>query len=128
MLDNWLGTFKRTLTKPQRDVLTASFNSGEKSRLPLYLRLAFDITRTWKSSEIPRSLPKDITELILHIFRRLEAKHGKVTPAALSYITCTKYGLSANELIDILSLDDEVLDDVFQYWTSPIRRLPTGLP
>ncbi|KAK3752389.1 hypothetical protein QZH41_008593 [Actinostola sp. cb2023] len=33
-------------------------------------------------------------------------------------------GLTANELEDILSSNDEVLDDIFQYWTPPIRRLP----
>ena len=33
-------------------------------------------------------------------------------------------GLTTNELEDILSCDDAVLHDVFQYWTPPIRRLP----
>ena len=33
-------------------------------------------------------------------------------------------GLTTNELEDILSCDEAVLHDVFQYWTPPIRRLP----
>ena len=33
-------------------------------------------------------------------------------------------GLTTSELEDILSCDEEVLHDVFQYWTPPIRRLP----
>jgi hypothetical protein len=33
-------------------------------------------------------------------------------------------GLSEAELEDILSCDDEVLNDVYAYWTPPIRRLP----
>ena len=32
--------------------------------------------------------------------------------------------MSENELEDILSCDDTVLNDVYQYWTPPIRRLP----
>ena len=28
------------------------------------------------------------------------------------------------ELEDILSCDDEVLGDVYRFWTPPIRRLP----
>lgn len=28
-------------------------------------------------------------------------------------------GLSAQEMEDVLSLDDEVLDDVYQYWPPP---------
>ena len=33
-------------------------------------------------------------------------------------------GLSASELEDLLSLSDEVLNDVYQFWTPPLRRLP----
>ena len=33
-------------------------------------------------------------------------------------------GLSEIELEDILSCDDDVLNDVYQYWTPPVRRLP----
>ena len=33
-------------------------------------------------------------------------------------------GLSASELEDLLSLSDEVLNDVYQLWTPPLRRLP----
>lgn len=35
-----------------------------------------------------------------------------------------KHGLSEFELEDILSCDDDVLNDVYQFWTPPIRRLP----
>ena len=35
-----------------------------------------------------------------------------------------KHGLSEFELEDILSCDDDVLDDVYQFWTPPTRRLP----
>lgn len=33
-------------------------------------------------------------------------------------------GLSELELEDILSCDEDVLNDVYMYWTPPIRRLP----
>lgn len=35
-----------------------------------------------------------------------------------------KSGLSEAELEDILSCDDDVLNNVYMYWTPPIRRLP----
>ena len=35
-----------------------------------------------------------------------------------------KYGLSHNELEDALTLDDECLDSIFEWWTPPTRRLP----
>lgn len=33
-------------------------------------------------------------------------------------------GASEAELEDILSCDDDVLNDVYMYWTPPMRRLP----
>ena len=35
-----------------------------------------------------------------------------------------KSGLSEAELEDVLACDDDVLNDVYQYWTPPMRRLP----
>ena len=43
---------------------------------------------------------------------------------ALSYLTASRNGLSDAELEDVLSLDDTVLNDVFQHWLPPLRRLP----
>jgi hypothetical protein len=39
-------------------------------------------------------------------------------------LTVAKHGLSDEEMEDLLSLDDAVLDDVFEYWVPPIRRIP----
>jgi len=39
-------------------------------------------------------------------------------------VISAKSGLSDSELEDILSCDDEVLNDVYVYWTPPMRRLP----
>lgn len=43
---------------------------------------------------------------------------------ALAYITAAKSGLSESELEDLISLDDKVLDDVYQYHLPPVRRIP----
>jgi len=43
---------------------------------------------------------------------------------ALSYLTASKNGLSDVEMEDVLSLDDVVLNDVFQHWLPPVRRIP----
>ena len=43
-------------------------------------------------------------------------------------LSCTRRnGLSHTELEDILSIDDEVLDEIYQYWSPPndeIVRIP----
>jgi len=127
MLDAWLANAHRKLTDQQRKIVSAAFGKSESSRLPLYARLVYDLAIRWKSTTLPPPLPDNITDIIRYIFGRLEKDHGKIAPAALSYITCSKYGLSSNELEDVLSLDDEVLSDVFQWWNPPLRRIPPNL-
>lgn len=59
------------------------------------------------------------------LFERVELQHGRVLVRhALAYITAAKSGLTGTEIEDLLSCDDHVLDDVYQYWTPPIRRIP----
>lgn len=44
-----------------------------------------------------------------------------------AYLHLSSLGLTENELVDLISLDDEVLTDVFQYHAPPLRRLPAVL-
>ena len=44
-----------------------------------------------------------------------------------AYLHLSSLGLTENELVDLISLDDEVLNDVFQYSAPPLRRLPAVL-
>ena len=99
----------------------------QKCPLPLYLKLSFDEALRWKSytpvSDI--YLEQNVREIIDDMFQRLERRHGKILVShALAYITASKNGVTEPELEDLLSLDDEVLNDVYQYWTPPVRRLP----
>ena len=46
----------------------------------------------------------------------------------LFYLTLFEYrGISENELEDILSIDDEVLDSIFVHHHPPVRRFQIGL-
>ena len=55
----------------------------------------------------------------------VERYHGRVLVShALGYLTASKDGLGDVEMEDILSLDDVVLNDVFQHWLPPVRRIP----
>lgn len=62
---------------------------------------------------------------IMNLFERVEKQHGRLLVFhALAYITASKSGLSESELEDLISLDDKVLDDVYQYHLPPVRRIP----
>ena len=58
----------------------------------------------------------------LHLFP------GKILVShALGYISASKSDLTEPELEDLLSLDDIVLNDVYQFWTPPIMRMLPSL-
>ena len=124
ILDNWLKAANRVILPKQKSYIMEAF---QKCPLPLYLKLASDEALRWRSytpdSDI--HLEQNVREIIDDLFQRLERRHGKTLVShALAYITASKNGLTEPELEDLLSLDDEVLNDVYQYWTPPVRRLP----
>eukprot|EP00026_Physarum_polycephalum_P000349 Phypoly_transcript_00349.p1 GENE.Phypoly_transcript_00349~~Phypoly_transcript_00349.p1 ORF type:complete len:1620 (+),score=193.23 Phypoly_transcript_00349:225-5084(+) len=113
----------RTLTKEQQIEV---FGHAKNCPLPLYIRLATDICHELRSSQkLPSDFPDKLKGLISRILDKLEHDHGAIVVAhSLSYITCARTGLTLNELEDILSCDDLVIDDVFQWWIPPERRIP----
>ena len=83
--------------------------------------------RRWSSYDPPErtTLEKTVEAAIARLLDRIERYHGRVFVShALGYMTASKDGLSEVELDDILSLDDVVLNDVFQHWLPPVRRIP----
>ena len=128
LLERWLNAAGRTLTKPQKEQVLNKFS---RNGLPLYLRLAFEEARRWKSYESSANclLPEDIPGIITAMMGRLslEANHGRVLVSrVLAYIAASRRGLSEDELMDLLSLDDEVVQDFRR--RSPKSPLSPRLP
>ena len=124
ILDSWLRSSQRTLIPAQKQVVLKAF---QECPLPLYLKLSFDQANRWKSYTPvgEATLASGVKNVINEFLEQVERRHGKrLVSHALGYITASKNGLTEPELEGILSLDDEVLDDVYQYWTPPFRRLP----
>ncbi|PAA72504.1 hypothetical protein BOX15_Mlig011887g1 [Macrostomum lignano] len=95
--------------------------------LPLYARLCVDFAAKWSSFSVvdEEALAPTVREIISQLFAGIERKHGVLlVRRALGYLTVSYAGLSENELEDILALDDDVLNDTFEYWMPPVRRLP----
>ncbi|RHY39734.1 hypothetical protein DYB34_004388 [Aphanomyces astaci] len=125
ILTAWLASRHRALTPDQTSFLVHSFM---QCPLPLYLHVAFTLSLPWTSSTpVEASLfPSTIPDLLNHLFDKLCGIHGKLLVHHLAgYLTLAKRGLSRTELEDVLSLDDDVLNDVFQWWVPPIRRIPS---
>ncbi|CAH1801226.1 unnamed protein product [Owenia fusiformis] len=130
ILKQYLTSAERTLNAQQWQVVHDTFRS-RICTLPLYIRLAFEDIRRWNSyTEVTiRSIGFTVEECLNKLFDRLEDKHGKIVAShILGYITAFgSAGVSENELVDILSIDDVVLDEIYKIWHPTVRRFPPAL-
>jgi hypothetical protein len=131
IVENWLNKLNRKLSSTQWKLLKNLF---EKATLyPLYIKLIFDIISKWSSFYIPEKTDpfmecKNIDRSIEYYLSLFELKYGKrLVSNCFFYLTKSTHGLSENELEDILSLDDELLETIFQYHEPPLRRFPITL-
>ena len=126
MIAIWLRDDGRTLTHLQNNIIhTCLKNSNHIDAL--HVKLLFYLSSKWTSSyKVPNEFKSCITikDTIKYIFKQLEALYGKILfSRCLFYLTLFEYnGIGESELEDILSIDDEVLNSVFQYHHPPVRR------
>lgn len=130
IMEAWLTKMGRTITSRQREILSKAFSFNPQ---PLYLKMLFHHTQQWHSytniseTNIATSTP----EAIRQFFTNVEDQYGKVlVQKTLGYLTAAKSGLTEPELEDSLSLDNDVLNEVYQYWDPPdkgLLRIPTLL-
>lgn len=91
----------------------------------LYLQLACRVVATWTSFENGVELASGVHGAIDQIFTALEQEYGRaLTRCALGCLTFARAGIRDNEMQDLLSLDNTVLDEVFQYSSLATKRLP----
>ncbi len=125
----------RTLQPVQRALLDDAVLG---CKLALYMRIATDMISPLRSSDdasawcVARfgtnSFPLDVRALIRSELNEMAKESGQVlVRRLLRYVTLANVGLSMAELEDVLSLDDDVLDEVFEWWVPPLLRLPPSL-
>jgi hypothetical protein len=112
LLDRWLSGAGRTLQPDQRQAVLTAF---AVHRLPLHLRLAYEEARRWPSSHRVEghSIATDVPGIIGQLLDRLEREHGiHRIGSALGHLEAARFGLSEDELLDLLSRDTAVLAEV----------------
>ncbi|RNA01612.1 NACHT and WD repeat domain-containing 2-like, partial [Brachionus plicatilis] len=126
---DWLQRKDRKITSQQLRILKELFEQA--TLYPLYVKLIFDVVSKWTSFFEP---DQDFFEclhidsLIRYIFNSLEKVHGRLLfSRTIIYMNLFKNGISENEIEDIISLDDDVLYDIFEFHAPPIRKLPKAL-
>jgi WD40 repeat protein len=112
-LDAWLRDARRALQPEQRWKLLDHFGH---CGLPLYLKLAFEEARRWRSFDRLGDcvLGNGLVGIIDGLLDRLsaESNHGPVMVSrSLGYLTVARYGLTEDEILSVLTADDEVWED-----------------
>ena len=120
----WMKKAGRDLNNYQWRVVA---NAMSKCSLPLFCKLVFAEICRWKSyaNPVDTYLRHTVMDSIFLLFEKVETKHGWLLVShALAYVTAARSGLSETECEDLISLDDKVLDDIYQYHLPPVRRIP----
>ena len=120
----WMESAGRDLNNYQWRVVA---NAVSKCSLPIFCKLVFAEICRWKSYSKAQDtyLAHSVMDSIFLLFEKVESKHGWLLVShALAYATASKSGVSETELEDLISLDDKVLDDIYQYHLPPVRRIP----
>ncbi|CAB4062510.1 unnamed protein product [Lepeophtheirus salmonis] len=125
ILKKWMCTMSnRRLTHFQ---WRTAMNAVAVCSTPLFLRLCYSQMKSWRSYTIPEEtkLPFSVDAFVTLLFDQIEFKCGKqLVSRTVSYITASRHGLTESEIVDILSLDDIVLHEIFTYTKPQVRRLP----
>lgn len=94
---------------------------------PLYLQSAYQETKQWASFTSPDEiyLPADLCKLYTSILARLEKEHGEqFVKKAASFITLSRNGITLEELVDLLSQDHSVMQEIQQSHGLTISKFP----
>jgi WD40 repeat protein len=127
-LSAWLGDAHRTLQPDQRSKLLDYFS---RCGLPLYLKLAFEEARNWRSFDEAGAciLNKGLAGIIGVLVTRLssDGNHGQVLVSrSLGYLATARYGLTEDEVLELLATDNDLWEDFIDRakHTPPARQLP----
>ncbi|EGD82189.1 hypothetical protein PTSG_02861 [Salpingoeca rosetta] len=119
---------KATLPDTNQQHRSVVLGVYESCPTPLYLRICTQFfALRWNHTDAiaPDFFPKTVEGLMEKVFDELETRHGKETVrAALGYLSASRGGLSDNEMEDLLSCNDTVLDEIYEWWVPPVRRVP----
>jgi hypothetical protein len=114
ILRQWFNSINRTLTSEQHGLVINSFN---RTKLPIYLKLAFEKVKHWHSFDKQHHLKEGVKGIINDYFDDLENEHTEeFVRNVVCYLLCGRYqGLAENEILEILVFDKE-------YWKTFLKK------
>ncbi|CAJ1059601.1 NACHT domain- and WD repeat-containing protein 1 [Xyrichtys novacula] len=127
VMESYLRALRRTLTPEQSEAVLRSFDVGG---CPLHLKLILSAAKRWTSFTPPthRHVGANAQEMMSQLLLMLEEKHSReLVGGALGYLALARGGLLEAELRDVMSLDDDIIREVYRYSLPPtpsLIRLP----
>ena len=120
---------RKLSAKQMEAVVKAVELSENKAQTPLMVTLLAHLVGEWSSGRDADAslLPTSVRTIIFEFFGNLEKKFGHSLVAhIMSIITIARQGVTMSELLEILSLDDDVLAAAYEWWSTPERKMPSG--
>ena len=104
-------------------------NTTERTGLPLFLKVVFEICRYWNSYDDPSAtvLPSSVDGAIAALLDRVEMNHfAGLASLALGCIACARNGLSEIEILDLFSHNESFFTRVRAFYEGELNyRFPT---
>ena len=122
ILTRWLQSVKRDLTDEQKRTVLKAFSH---TKLPIFLKLAFEQARHWHSYDANQTLSTDMRGIINDYFDQLgQEHHPDLIEHTVCYMLSGRYqGLTENEILEILAFDQEFWEDIFlKKLSHPVNR------
>ncbi|XP_048366186.1 uncharacterized protein LOC125440412 isoform X2 [Sphaerodactylus townsendi] len=117
----------RRLTSHQYTFLTKACTACP---LPLYVSCAYEESCLWASfsPETEVCLPQNIPDLYTQILSRMEKFHGEqVMKKLAAYMTLSRNGITQEELLDLMSMDEAVIQEIAKFQNVSVSAFPLVL-
>ena len=126
ILKGWLDEAGRKLSLAQfNHVNHVALDSSKEQPNVLRLKLLFDVAVRWTSYDPLPQFSNTTPGLITEFFTYIERLHGKPLITALcGLLGASMHGLPENDIIDIISTDDTLLETILDHNNPPVKRLP----
>lgn len=98
--------------------------------LPLYVSCAYKESCLWASfsPETEVCLPQNIPDLYAQTLSRMEKFHGEqVMKKIAAYVTLSRNGITQEELLDLMSLDETVIQEIAKFQNVTVSAFPLVL-
>lgn len=114
LISSWLKDSRRTISETQMNKI---FEIHSDHGLPLYLKMIYERAKKWRSYQVDLETPeKSVEGAIKQFLNRACSRFGEIlVRTCLGYLVCSKNGLSEDEILELLFLDQD-----FRNWFDKI--------